>query len=181
MPQECYCSWNKVTVKSKKSLTIIYAVKKFHRYLYRRELTLQTDHKLLLTIFGSKKGIPTHTANQLQHWGVILLNYNFKMEYMPSKKLGHTDRWSRLIPKYTEPLEEKVIAALRNESELSALLCNTARELQVTLEDVEKAAENDDFIQKMKRQVWLKEKTKKELVCHLSQSSNRYYYTQIEL
>ena len=47
----------------KESLKIIYAVKKFHR----REFALQTDHKPWLTIFGSKNGIPTHTANRLQH------------------------------------------------------------------------------------------------------------------
>ena len=44
------------------------------------------DHKPLLFIFGSKKGIPTHTANRLQKFSIILLNYNFKMEYISSKK-----------------------------------------------------------------------------------------------
>ena len=54
---------------------------------------------------------------------------------MLSKKLGHGDRLSRLIPKYMEPLEETVIVVLRDESELSGQLCNTIRELPVTLED----------------------------------------------
>lgn len=81
------------------------------------------------------------------------------MEYVPSKKIGYADGLSRLIPKYTEPLEETVIAALRDESELLGLLCNTIRELPVTLDDVKKAAENDDFIKKMKKQVWLNEET----------------------
>ena len=39
-----------------------------------------------------------------------------------------------------------VIAALRNEKELSVLLCNTIQELPVTLEDIEKAAVKDEFI-----------------------------------
>ena len=48
------------------------------------------------------------------------------MEYAPSKKLGHTVGLSRLISKYTEPLENKtVLAALRDDTELSGLLCNT--------------------------------------------------------
>ena len=81
------------------------------------------------------------------------------MEYVPSKKLGHTNGLLRLIPKYTEPLEKTVIVVLRNE--LSGLLCNTIKELLVTLEDVKKAVENNDFIQKMKKQVWLNKKIKK--------------------
>ena len=81
----------------KESLAIIYAIKKFHRFIHGRIFTLQTDHKPLLTIFGSKKGIPTHTANRLQRWSIILLNYNFKMEYVSSKNIGHADGLSRLI------------------------------------------------------------------------------------
>ena len=81
----------------KESLAIIYAIKKFHRFIHGRIFILQTDHKPLLTIFGSKKGIPTHTANRLQRWSIILLNYNFKMEYISSKNIGHADGLSRLI------------------------------------------------------------------------------------
>ena len=62
----------------KEALGIIFAITKFHRYLHCQHFVFQTDHKPLLTIFGSKKGLPTHTANRLQRWGAILLNYNFK-------------------------------------------------------------------------------------------------------
>ena len=64
----------------KERLAITYAVKKFHRFIHGRTFVLQTDHKPLLSIFGSKKGVPTHSANRLQRWSVILLNYNFKIQ-----------------------------------------------------------------------------------------------------
>ena len=47
---------------------------KFHRFVHVRKFVSQMDHHPLLSIFGSKKGIPTHTANRLQHWETILLN-----------------------------------------------------------------------------------------------------------
>ena len=82
---------------------------KFHKYIHRREFILQTDHHLLLSISGFKKGIPTHSTNRLLRWGTILLNYSFKMEFLPSKKIPHADGLSRLIPKIREPLKETVI------------------------------------------------------------------------
>lgn len=130
----------------KEALSIIFAVKKFHRFLHGRQFLLQTDHKPLLTIFGSKKGLPQHTANRLQRWGTILLNYNFQMEYVPSKKLGHADGLSRLIPKQTEPLEDMVIAAIQAEVEVKNTLCDTIRELPVTLDEIKSKAEVDEFI-----------------------------------
>ena len=84
------------------------------------------------------------------------------MEYISSKNIRHADGLSRLIRKCAEPLEDTVIAALREEKELSGLLCNTIRELQVTLDDINKAAETDEFIVKMKKQVQLNEKSKKD-------------------
>ena len=83
----------------KEGLAIIFAIKKFHKYVHDREFILQTDHRPLLAIFGSKKGIPTHTANRLQRWATILLNYSFKTEFLPSKEFAHADGLSRLIPK----------------------------------------------------------------------------------
>ena len=83
----------------KKGLAIIFTEKKFHRFMHEKKFILQMDHHPLLSIFGSKKGIPTHTANRLQHWGTILLNYNYEMEFLLSQKLEHADGLSRLTLK----------------------------------------------------------------------------------
>ena len=97
----------------KEALGIIFAVTKFHRYLHGRRFILQTDHKPLITIFGFKKGLPVYTANRLLHWGTILLNYNFKIEFLTSKNICHEDSFSRLIPQNTEVFEDSIIATLR--------------------------------------------------------------------
>ena len=75
--------------------------------MHGRFFTPQTDRKPLITIFGSKEGLPIYTANRLLRWGTILLNYNFQIEYLPSKQISHADGLSRLVPKYSEPFEKK--------------------------------------------------------------------------
>ncbi|PIO72335.1 zinc knuckle [Teladorsagia circumcincta] len=50
----------------KEALAIVFAVQKFHRFVHGRHFTLRTDHKPLISIFGSRKGIPIYTANRLQ-------------------------------------------------------------------------------------------------------------------
>lgn len=59
----------------KEGLALIFAVTKFHTYVYGRHFTLLTDHQPLIPIFGSKK----HSAKRLHCWSVILLVYDFKI------------------------------------------------------------------------------------------------------
>ena len=63
--------WNYAQLE-KEALALVYGVRKFHSYLFGREFTLYTDHKPLLSILGSKKGIPSLAAARLQRWSVTL-------------------------------------------------------------------------------------------------------------
>ncbi len=56
----------------KEALSLIYGVKKFHKFLYGTKFVLITDHKPLLTILGPKTGVPTLAAARLQRWSLIL-------------------------------------------------------------------------------------------------------------
>jgi hypothetical protein len=100
----------------KEALAIVYAVRKFHKFVYGRQFTLNTDHKPLLAIFGSKNGISAHAANRLQRWAVILLDYQFNITYKNTTTFGEADALSRLIAKQenndvdSDELPDKVIA-----------------------------------------------------------------------
>ena len=130
----------------KEGLAIIFAIKKFYKYVHGREFIFQMDHRPQLVIFGSKKAIQTYTANRLQRLATMLLNYSFKMEFLPSKEIAHADGLSRLIPKILEPLEEIVITSLRSEMDVKYVLLNTIKELPVTLEEIRFKKKFDKFI-----------------------------------
>lgn len=68
----------------KEATSIVFAVKKFHHYLYGRTVPfiLRTDHKPLIIIFGNKKGVPELAANRLQRYALFLSAYNFNIEYV---------------------------------------------------------------------------------------------------
>ena len=138
--------------REKEALGIIFAVTKFHRYLHERQFILQTDHKPLITIFWSKKGLPVNTANRLYRWGTILLNYNFKIKFLTSKSICHADSLSCLIPKNTEVFED-IIATLRTNCEIQNMIANTVKELQVTLVDIKMESREDEFIQSIKNKI----------------------------
>ncbi|CAI2321053.1 unnamed protein product [Caenorhabditis sp. 36 PRJEB53466] len=94
----------------KEGLGLIFAVKRFHKYLFGRKFLLRTDHKPLLSIFGSKKGIPVHSQNRLVRWSTILLAYDFVIEYVKTDDFGQADALSRMIQKMPSKNEDMVIA-----------------------------------------------------------------------
>lgn len=80
----------------KEGLALIYGVKKFHKFVYGRHITLVTDHKPLTAILGSKKGLPTLAAARLQRWAVFLLGYQYDLEFRSTLQHGNADGFSRL-------------------------------------------------------------------------------------
>lgn len=93
-------SLNKCEVKysqiEKEALAIIYAVKKFHNFLYARKFTLITDHKPLTFLLGPTKGIPTLAAARIQRWALILAAYKYEIRYRKGADISNADALSRL-------------------------------------------------------------------------------------
>ena len=81
----------------KEVLLIIFGIKKFHQFLYGREFTLITDHKLLLAILGPKAKLPTLTAARFQRWAICITAYNYELIFRPTNKHSNADGLSRLM------------------------------------------------------------------------------------
>ena len=80
----------------REALAIIFALKKFHFYVYGFEFTIKTDHKPLLGIFSPDKLIPLMASGRIIRWCLMMQAYKFKLVHTSGKLLGHVDALSRL-------------------------------------------------------------------------------------
>ena len=80
----------------KEALALVFALKKFHYYLYLQKFTLITDHKPLLGIFSPDKPISAMASGRIQRWCLMLQGYNFNLVHKSGKYLGNADALSRL-------------------------------------------------------------------------------------
>lgn len=80
----------------REALAIVFAVKRFHQYVYGRDFTLVTDHQPLCKILGPKEGVPPLAAARMQRWALLLSAYQYKIEFISGKSNTCADCMSRL-------------------------------------------------------------------------------------
>ena len=80
----------------KEALAIIFALNKFHQFLYGRTFILVMDHKPLIALFGPTKATPALAANSLARWALMLSQYNYSIEYRKTSDHGNADALSHL-------------------------------------------------------------------------------------
>lgn len=90
----------------KEALAIVFAVKKFHKYIFGKRFVIFSDHQPLRDIFNETKSMPIATG-QLQRWAVFLAMYDYRIEYKRGSKLGNADALSRLPLATENDIEQK--------------------------------------------------------------------------
>ena len=80
----------------REALSLVYEIRKFHQYLYRRKFVLVTDHKPLTTLLGPKKSIPPLAAAQLQRWALLLSAYTYEIKWKLRREHANADGLSQL-------------------------------------------------------------------------------------
>lgn len=78
----------------KEALAIVFAVKKFHSYLYGRPFVLKTDHKLLTHIFKENRAVPTLASGRVQRWALTLSAYSYSIQCKEGKANSNADALS---------------------------------------------------------------------------------------
>lgn len=85
----------------KEMLSIVFACKKFHNYVYGRQFLVETDHKPLVAIMEKPLcGIP---SARLQRLRIKLLPYNLTLHYLPGKYMYIADVLSRFFKRSIGP------------------------------------------------------------------------------
>ena len=84
----------KYSMVEKEALAVVWAVKKFHRYLYGRVFEIHTDHRALQFVFSPEKSLPVMTVSRLARWAIILQSYTYTIRY---EQVPQADVLSRLV------------------------------------------------------------------------------------
>ncbi|GFW71433.1 transposon Tf2-9 polyprotein [Trichonephila clavipes] len=101
-----------------------------------RRFTLITDHKPLIAIFGSKRGLPVLAATRLLHYALILQSFEFDIIFRKTIEHGNAEFLSRL-PKTSEELEVKDDITIFQMSQIEALPVTSKELRRETSKDIE--------------------------------------------
>ena len=92
------CTLNEAEKKysqiEKEGLACVYAVKKFHCYVYGRHFSLVTDKPLLSLLCNQQ--ISSQSSARIQCWALTLAGYEYNLSYKKSNDHANADALSRL-------------------------------------------------------------------------------------
>ena len=101
---------NYATVE-KEGLALVFAVKKFHQYLFGNRFIMYTDHKPLLGLFSESCPLPARAAARVLRWAILLSAYDYVLKYREGAKNGNADGLSRLpLDMRTGEASQKVVS-----------------------------------------------------------------------
>lgn len=123
----------------KEALALVYAVERFHFYIFGREFELVTDHKALETIFSPK----AKPCARIERWVLRLQSYRYKVIYKPGKT-NIADPLSRLVV-----YQDKTISANKSEQYVDWVAAQ-AEPKAIKLNEISSESLKDQGIQMVK-------------------------------
>ncbi len=132
----------------KETLAIVFALQRFDTYVYSKDVTVETDHKPLISIV--KKSL-TAAPKRLQRMLLRLQRYNYTIVYRPGSQMVIADQLSRAyLPDATATEFPEEIAALAEDDQREALQMVAS---SATIELIKGAAATDDQYLKLRQQI----------------------------
>lgn len=116
----------------KEMLAIVYALEKYHHYVYGREVIIHTDHKPLVNI--TQKSL-AKAPKRLQSMLLRIQDYNYKLIYKPGKSIPVADALSRAPVDNSDhvnfvsnaanlPLKEEKFEEIKRETDKDQIMCD---------------------------------------------------------
>lgn len=127
----------------KEGLSIMFGLKKYHKYIFGRPFLIRTDHKPLLAILKPRKGVPAHSATRLQRWALTLAAYDFQIKYIPAAEFSNADVLSRLIGNTKQNDEEFAVASIKIQETLQESIIANLASFPVTFDVIKSETSKD--------------------------------------
>ena len=131
---------------NKEALAIIFAVKRFHQYIFGRTFVIITDHRPLLGLFGPDRPIPQLASARIQRWSLALSAYKYSLVHRPGCQISNADGLSRL-PLPDAPTNVPV------PGDILLLTSHLAENSTVTADSIRRETIRDPILSKVMRSV----------------------------
>lgn len=97
-------------------LGMIFALRKFHHYLFGREFVLYTDHDALTSMFTKKE-----LSHHIKDWLDTVLQYDFEVRHRPGIKMILSDALSRIFDELDDARERQELATVSSPLAIRAI------------------------------------------------------------
>src|SRR5215469_12171739 len=133
----------------KELLAILFGLQRFHTYVYGRKITIETDHKPLITIV--KKALTT-APKRLQRMLLRIMTYDFDLMYKPGTQVIIADTLSRAyLTSFSEAVNFTADLASVSSDEIEYDLRMIASEKTISM--IREVAKNDSAYELLRKQI----------------------------
>ena len=134
----------------REALGIIFAVQKFHIYLYGREFLLETDNQPLSFILNPNRAIPAVAASRIQRWAIQLSGHRYKIKCKKSADNAVADGLSRLpVPN----IEHGEAVGIFNLTEIEAFHKTELEKGPISSQQIARYTQKDPLLAKVHRSI----------------------------